>query len=491
MMGPSCQPSPLADSPHLPSMLITRPGLHPFGMSASEEFWTVNPATETRLASYPMMDTEFALRQVRRSAEAFTSWRERTVEERCELLLSLAKTLRAMSARCSRTMTHEMGKPIKQSEAEMEKCAWSLEVLAEEAPEWLKEEEVKLDGEKGIVSFEPLGVILGIMPWNFPAWQVVRFAGPALAAGNAVVLRHSNVVPGTALLLQEAFREAGFADGVFNVLITGHHSTEYLIASEDVRGVSFTGSTEAGSRIASLASKYLKKSVLELGGSDPFIVLNDADVPKAAQVGAESRLINSGQSCINAKRFIITEDVYEQFRDAFVKEVQSYIVGDPLDPMTDVGPLVREAALRECESLVRDAVKKGARVLTGGQRRPGRGYFFEPTVLENVSQKMKVMEQEVFGPIAPLVKVKDEEEAIRFANATPFGLGAAIWTRDTERGWRLGRRLEAGAVFVNGLVRSDPRMPFGGVKDSGYGRELSKFGIREFTNVKAMWACRA
>jgi succinate-semialdehyde dehydrogenase/glutarate-semialdehyde dehydrogenase len=455
-------------------------------MSFSEEFWTLDPSTGGKLASYILMEPQTCLRHARDSSVAFASWREVGFEGRAELLRSLAGTLRREREKLARMMTHEMGKPIKQSQAEVEKCAWTSEVVAREGAKWLETEAVETDARRSQVSFDPLGVILGVEPWNFPSWQALRFAIPTVMAGNTVLLRHSNVVPGSALLLEEIFKEAGFPDGIFKVILTGHKVVQDLIASPIIRGVSFTGSNEAGSAIGAIAGRYTKKSVLELGGSDPFIVLEDADLRAAAQAGAESRLINSGQSCINAKRFIIMDSVYEEFRDLFVSEVSSYIVGDPLDPMTDVGPLVREAQLRAVESQIRDAVRKGAKVTCGGKRLSGNGFFFQPTVLENFSMKMKVLNEEVFGPVAPLVRVKDDSEAADWANGTAFGLGAAIWTKDEGRAGRLASRLDAGVVFINGLVKSDPRMPFGGVKDSGYGREISKFGIREFTNVKGI-----
>jgi acyl-CoA reductase-like NAD-dependent aldehyde dehydrogenase len=455
-------------------------------MSFSEEFWTLDPSTGGRLASYMLMEPQTCLRYARDSSDAFASWKEMSFEDRAELLRSLAGSLRREREKLARMMTHEMGKPIKQSQAEVEKCAWTAELVAREGGRWLEAEAVETDARRSHVSFEPLGVILGVEPWNFPSWQALRFAIPTMMAGNTVLLRHSNIVPGSALLLEEVFKEAGFPDGVFKTILTGHRVIQDVIASPLVKGISFTGSNAAGSAIGALAGKYTKKSVLELGGSDPFIVLDDADLKAAAQAGAESRLINSGQSCINAKRFIIMDSVYEEFREHFVREVSSYIVGDPLDPMTDVGPLVREEQLRVVESQVRDAVRKGAKITYGGKRMAGSGYFFQPTVLENFSMKMKVLYEEVFGPVAPLVRVKDDSEAADWANSTVYGLGAAVWTKDAGRAIRMAGKLDAGVIFVNGLVKSDPRMPFGGVKESGYGREISKFGIREFTNVKGV-----
>ncbi len=379
-----------------------------------------------------------------------------------------------------------MGKPISQSEAEIEKCASTAEVYSQNSEKWLQDEIAETDAKRSYVTHEPLGTILSIMPWNFPFWQAFRFAIPALAAGNTSLLRHSNLCPGSALAIEESFKNAGLPEGVFSTIITEHETVTRLIESQWVNGVSLTGSVEAGSRVGEVAARNLKKFVLELGGSDPFIVLDDAEVKSAAEVGANARLLNSGQSCICAKRFIIAESIAKQFTEAFVREFERKKTGDPMDPKTDVGPLSSIKQVDSVDSQVKDSVSKGARPRIGGTRRPGPGAYYEPTILSNVDLKMKVMNEEVFGPVAPLYVVPNEDEAIRVANNSEFGLGASLWTTDPERAKRLVRRIESGMVFVNALVKSDPRMPFGGIKKSGVGRELSKYGLKEFVNVKSV-----
>ncbi len=455
-------------------------------MKQEQGFSTQNPSTEERLESYSFMGLESCRRMGRDGARAFSGWRKLDFSQRGELLRALGRTLRADKDRLARSITLEMGKPIRQSEAEVEKCAWTAEVVAKEGAGWLADEEVRTDAKRSLVRFEPMGVILGVEPWNFPAWQALRFAIPTLMAGNTVLLRPSAVVPGTSLLLENALSGAGFPPAVFRTILTPHELVGDVIASQFVTGVAFTGSNEAGADVAAAAGRNAKKCVLELGGSDPFIVLEDADVTAAAKAGAESRLINSGQSCINAKRFIIVDAVYEEFKELFVKEMSSRVVGDPMDPKTDVGPLVRSSQLEEVESQVDDAVRKGAKVLCGGKRIPTRGYYYEPTVLEGCSAEMKVLRDEVFGPVAPLINAKGDQEAVALANETRYGLGASVWTRDGGKAMAVGLAIEAGVIFVNGAVKSDPRMPFGGVKASGYGREISRQGIREFTNVKGL-----
>lgn len=447
---------------------------------------TISPSTEEKIAEYNTIDDKEALIHAKEANQAFESWKETGIEKRSEYLNSLAKALRQDKDKYAKTITTEMGKPLKQSFAEIEKCAWTAEVYAKNWKAWLSDESVETDAQQSTIAFEPLGVILGVMPWNFPFWQALRFAIPTVLAGNTVLLRHSNVVPHSAELIEESFVNAGFPDHVFKTVITDHSTVEPLIGSDFVKGVSFTGSTDAGRRIATLASQNLKKCVLELGGSDPFVVLKDANLEKAASTGAELRLINSGQSCINAKRFIVVEEVYEEFRDKLVRNIAKSTVGDPFDEKTDVGPLVSEEQLRSVDAQVRDAAEKGGRILTGGRRLPRRGYFYEPTVIDNVRDDAKVVREEVFGPVAPIIKAKNETEAVKYANQTIFGLAASLWTKDLERAATIVKKIEAGVVFVNGLVKSDPKMPFGGVKQSGFGRELSKYGIREFVNIKGI-----
>ena len=445
-----------------------------------------NPATDQAIAKYKLMSTEQAKAKLKRARSAFARWSKTPLAERGELLRSLARVIRSKKDVYAKLITTEMGKPISQSEAEVEKCAWTAEVYSENASKWLEDELGSTDAQLSYVTFQPLGVVLSVMPWNFPFWQVFRFAIPALVAGNTTVLRHSNMCPGSSVAIREAFGEAGFPEGVFDSVITDHDAVAKMVESELVEGVSFTGSVEAGRRVGELAAKNLKKAVLELGGSDPFIILDDADVERAAQVGASARLICSGQSCIAAKRFIAVSSVAEKFSQAFIKEFERKRVGDPMDPRTDVGPLANRAQVATLHSQVKDAISKGAKLAMGGKPGDGAGAFYELTVLEKAKPGMRVMNEEVFGPVAPIHVVPDQETAIRTANNTGFGLGASVWTNDAARAKQVAAEIESGMVFVNDLVKSDPRMPFGGVKNSGIGRELSRYGLKEFTNVKSV-----
>lgn len=446
---------------------------------------TINPATGEKLASYELFSEEKTLGTAKVARETFEKWRKIPVGERADLLKKLGATLRSKKKEYAKIMTLEMGKPITQAEAEVEKCAWGADYYSENAEKWLQDELVATEAKSSYVSFEPLGAILSIMPWNFPFWQAFRFAIPTLVAGNTSILRHASVCPGSALAIEDAFRSAGFPDGVFTTVITDHATVAKLIESDFISGVSLTGSTEAGQRVGELAARNFKKFVLELGGSDPFIVLDDANLERAAQVGATARLQNGGQSCICAKRFIVVKSVAKQFMERFVHEFEKKKVGDPLDARTDVGPLVNAEAVETIDSQVKDAVSKGASTEFGGATRTP-GFFFEPTILDNVDKRMKVMYEEVFGPVAPIFVVEDESQAIRTANDSEFGLGASLWTGDANRAKRLAKEIQSGMVFVNELTKSDPRLPFGGIKKSGIGRELSKYGLKEFVNVKSV-----
>src|SRR5487761_52703 len=448
---------------------------------------TVNPATGEKLASYELQTIEDVVGVAKRAKQIFYSkWSNLSISERCDYLRSLAKALRSKKSDYAKLMTCEVGKPIVQSEGEVEKCAWAAEVYAEKAEGWLEDEFTKTDSKLSYVTYQPLGVILSIMPWNFPFWQAFRFAIPALAAGNTLILRHASICTGSGLAIQEAFEIAGFPGGAFTTVITDHATVTKLIESDPIAGVSLTGSVEAGQRVGEVAARSLKKCVLELGGSDPFIVLGDADVEAAAKTGAEARLVNSGQSCICAKRFIVEESIAEEFTEKFVSEFQKKKTGDPMDRSTDVGPLSSKQAVLSIDIQVKDAIAKQSRVLIGGRSRDGPGAFYEPTVLDRVGTSMKVLSEEVFGPVAPVLQVANADEAIKIANDSEFGLGASLWTSDLERAKKFARRIESGMVFVNALVKSDPRMPFGGVKKSGIGRELSKFGLKEFVNIKSV-----
>lgn len=447
---------------------------------------SVNPATGEINREFEAFDKKAVIEIAKSSKVAFRDWKGLGIEGRENHLRALAKVLDKNKKEYARLMTIEMGKPIRQAIAEIEKCAVTANLYANNASKWLKDEEVSADGRRHLVTFEPLGTILCVMPWNFPFWQALRFAIPSLILGNTVILRHSNAVPMCALAIEDAFKEAGFPRDVFRTVITDHKTVESLIGSKYIDGVSVTGGLGIGSLVGKIAGKNVKKSVLELGGNDAFIVLDDADVDFAARHAVVGRMQNNGQSCIAAKRFIVVKDVAERFVEKFVEEVRKLRVGDPLDESVDIGPLANVQQVDTVASQVDDAVRKGAKVLIGGKRIGGKGAFYEPTLLTDVKKNMRVMKEEVFGPAAPIIIVKNEAEAIKVANNSDLGLGASIWTRDEERGQRVARQIEAGMVFVNAIVKSDARMPFGGIKKSGIGRELSHYGLREFANVKTI-----
>jgi succinate-semialdehyde dehydrogenase / glutarate-semialdehyde dehydrogenase len=450
-------------------------------------FDVVSPATGEKIETFELLSEQDVLEVARRASDAFeTNWSRLSLGERADYLGKLAKSLRAKKSDYANIMTQEMGKPITQAESEIEKCAWTAEVYSKKASEWVRTDYAETDAKESYVIEQPLGVVLSVMPWNFPFWQVIRFAVPALLMGNTSILRHSNVCPGSALAIEESFKNAGFPEGVFTTIITDHEAVATLVASDFVRGVSLTGSVEAGRRIGELAGKNLKKCVLELGGSDPFIVLEDSNVEQAAKVGVEARLLNSGQSCICAKRFIVADDIAKEFTEQFVSEMERRKTGNPLDRNTDVGPLVNKGAVRTIEDQVADAVRNGAHVELGGKTRDSPGSFYEPTVLTGIKEGMRAMREEVFGPVAPIFTFSEEKEAIRIANNSEFGLGASLWTESNEKASLYSRRIQSGMVFVNALVKSDPRIPFGGIKNSGIGRELGKYGLQEFVNVKTI-----
>jgi acyl-CoA reductase-like NAD-dependent aldehyde dehydrogenase len=446
---------------------------------------TINPSTGKVIAAYDNESPEEVSRKVKAAREAFPKWKKLDLAERAEYMRRLGRVMRKNREDYARLVTEEMGKPVRQSLAEVEKCAWVCDYYAERAEVFLRDEIIPTEFRKSFVSFEPLGVVASIMPWNFPFWQVMRFAVPALTAGNVGVLKHSSVCLGSALKLEQAFKDAGFPENVFQSVIGDYRAGEALVQA-NIDAVSVTGSVSTGKRVAELASQGLKKFVLELGGSDPFVVLEDADLNQTAYMATQSRLLNTGQSCIAAKRFIVVKEVAEKFTKLFVENTQAEVVGDPLDSKTTVGPLVRDSQRQALAKQVDDARDKGGSVLTGGQPVKRDGFFYEPTIISNVNHEMDVVREEVFGPAAPIIIVNNEEEAIREANDSEFGLGASIWTNNIERGIRLARQIESGIVSVNEMVRSDPRLPFGGIKKSGIGRELSEFGIKEFVNIKSV-----
>jgi acyl-CoA reductase-like NAD-dependent aldehyde dehydrogenase len=456
-------------------------------MGTERRMESVNPTNGEVLATFAAA-TAAQIEEVLDGAQrAYRAWRGTPFAQRAALMQHAAAYLRREQARLAALITAEMGKPIVEAEAEIEKCAWNCDFFAANAERFLADDPHPSNASQSYVQFPPLGVVLAIMPWNFPFWQVFRFAAPALMAGNTAILKHASNVPQCALAIEEVFRGAGFPSGAFRSLLIGGAAATRLIADRRIVAVTLTGSDVAGRTVAAAAGATVKKTVLELGGSDPFIVLEDADLPAAVDMGIRARYQNTGQSCIAAKRFIVVEAIFSRFAERFVDAAHALRVGDPMERSTQIGPLARDDLRDTLEQQVRASVQQGARVLTGGSRRPGRGYFFEPTVLTDVRLDMPASCEEVFGPVAALISVPDVERAVGAANASPYGLGANLWTADIGRARRLARDIEAGQVFINGMVSSDPRLPFGGVKASGYGRELSAYGIREFVNVQTVW----
>ncbi len=451
----------------------------------------VNPATEEEVAGYDEHSPEAIEQAIADAHRAQRTWRDVVLDERARILRSMGAILRDKQDEFARLITTEMGKPLAEAAAEVEKCAWTCDFFADQGPAFLADRSIETTAESSYVTYQPLGVVLAIMPWNFPFFQVVRFAAPALMAGNAALLKHSPNTSGCALAIEQAFAEAGLPSGLFGALLIGDavvgEVTARIIEDPRVAAVTLTGSERAGTAVGAAAGRALKKSVLELGGSDPFIVLDDADVALAAQMAARARFLNGGQSCISAKRFIVDDAVADEFERRFVEAVEAIPVGDPLDVGVGLGPLARADLLEAVDEQVRASVADGARVLTGGQRLDRPGFYYAPTVLGDVRPDMAVFREETFGPAAAVIRARDEEHAVELANDTPFGLGASVWTGDPERGQRIGRRVESGALFVNAIVASDPRLPFGGIKRSGHGRELAAEGIREFVNVRTFW----
>ncbi|NNE44206.1 MAG: NAD-dependent succinate-semialdehyde dehydrogenase [Gemmatimonadetes bacterium] len=447
---------------------------------------TRNPATGEVLKEYPEHAAGEVERRLAAAEAAFGPWRREDVAVRVAPLRRLGALLRERAPEYGRLMTEEMGKPLAQAVAEAEKCARAADFYAEHAADFLAPEPRETDRGRSFVRFDPLGVILGIMPWNFPFWQVVRFAAPTLAAGNTVLLKHAPSVTGCSLALERLFNEAGFPEGAYQSLLIADADAAPVIQDERVRGVSFTGSDRGGSEVAALAGRAVKTLVLELGGSDPFVVFEDADLDAAVDGAVAGRTLNSGQSCVAAKRFIVHESRAADFADALAERMQALVTGDPTDPATDVGPLARPDLRDHLARQVDESVAKGARLLCGGEALDRPGSFYAPTVLADVTPGMPAADEETFGPVAAVLSFRDEADAVRLANATPYGLASSIWTGDPERAARVVPRIDAGAVFVNDFVKSDPRLPFGGVKRSGYGRELSREGIREFVNAKTV-----
>jgi succinate-semialdehyde dehydrogenase/glutarate-semialdehyde dehydrogenase len=451
----------------------------------STRILSINPFTEQVMNKYSLMSTVELNGQVGESRTAYLKWRSVSVADRAALMKKLAGVLRAEKRNYAELITKEMGKPIKEALAEVEKCAVLADYYAANAEQFLRPEEIKTEAKKSYVMYQPLGIVLAVMPWNFPFWQVIRFAVPALVAGNVGLLKHASNVPMTALAIEDAFIKAGFPDNVFKTLLIDAEQALGLIDHDLVDAVSLTGSNRAGEEIGAHAGRMIKKVVLELGGSDPYIVLDDADVEKAGRTAASARMINTGQSCIAAKRFIVINTVADEFVKHFLARLREMKLGDPMDETTDIGTVARRDILDGLKEQLRDAKAKGATVLSGGQTFT-KGLFFTPSIVLDAKPNMKVLSEEVFGPIAPIIIVKNEDEAVQAANDTQFGLGAAVWSRNTDRAERVAARIESGTVTINDMVKSDPRLPFGGVKKSGVGREMSHHGLMEFVNVKTV-----
>ena len=447
---------------------------------------TINPATGERVREFPSLTAAQIEAKLACAATARREWARVPVNERAAIVRRAGDILDQRKDEYGRLMTLEMGKTVKSAIEEAAKCATGCRYYAEHASAFLTDELIDTERETGYVAFQPLGVVLAIMPWNFPFWQVIRFAAPALCAGNVGLLKHASNVPQCALALEELFRAAGAPDGVFQTLLVGSDAVPGILGDDRVAAATLTGSEHAGSQVAARAGEKLKKTVLELGGSDPFVVMPSADVERAATIGVKARTINNGQSCIAAKRFIVHERIFEEFTELFVEHTRNLVVGDPMEEKTDVGPLATAQIRDDLEKQVAATVERGGRVLTGGKSRPGKGYYYEPTVLTDIPSGTPADRDEIFGPVASIFRARDIDDAIRIANATRFGLGASAWTTEGAEARRFVAELEAGSVFVNGMVASDPRFPFGGVKASGYGRELSDFGLREFVNIKTV-----
>jgi succinate-semialdehyde dehydrogenase/glutarate-semialdehyde dehydrogenase len=456
-------------------------------MSQRGPIKTSNPATGEVLASYPELTDAELEAKVAAATRVFPAWRDLGFARRAELMVAAARVLRADAAPLGRLISLEMGKPIKEARAEVEKCAWVCEWYAEQAERLLAPEPASTDAKKSYVRFDPLGPVLAVMPWNFPFWQVFRFAAPGLMAGNVGLLKHAETSTGAGLAIEEVFRKAGFPEAVFTALPLRRDRIDGLIRDRRIVGVSLTGSVEAGRAVGRAAGEALKPCVLELGGSDPFVVLRDADLDRSLAGAIAGRMINSGQSCIASKRFIVEAPLYDAFVEGFTERIGALVVGDPLSELTQIGPLARADFVAPLHAQVLGSVKAGARLTTGGNRiGPQAGAFYAPTLLADVTPGMPAFDEETFGPVAAVTRARDADEAIALANQTVFGLGASVWT-DAARGDELARRIAAGHVAVNGTVRSDPRLPFGGIKDSGLGRELGRYGILAFVNIKAVW----
>jgi acyl-CoA reductase-like NAD-dependent aldehyde dehydrogenase len=446
---------------------------------------TINPATAQVLNEYEIITKEQLERLVKQARQAFLEWKSH-IDRRANFLYAFAKELRKNKEHLAKTATEEMGKAIKEARSEVEKCAWTVEYFADHGKIFSTGEVVNTDARKSTITFQPLDVVGSIMPWNFPYWQGLRFAAPTLMAGNIIVLKPASATMQCGIEIEKMFEKAGVPEGVFQTAVGDSSIAEKLIDSNAVNAITFTGSVPVGAKVALRATSQLKKTVLELGGSDPFIVCKDADIDKASTGAVKGRFINCGQSCIASKRFIVVKEVAEEFTEKFVQKTEKLKVGDPLSDDTDIGPVVNAKSLENMEGIVNRTIKSGAELLTGGKRASDKGYFFRPTILKNVHPNMEIAQEEVFGPVAPVITAENEREAMSIANGSKFGLGASIWTQDLEKAEKLSEMVESGIVTVNSMVVSDPRVPFGGIKNSGFGRELSRYGMLEFVNIKSV-----
>jgi acyl-CoA reductase-like NAD-dependent aldehyde dehydrogenase len=452
---------------------------------------TINPSTGEIIQEYNTISKDEVITKTKKAKDAFEEWKK-DHQKRAGFLHAFADAFRKNKENLAKVATMEMGKAIKESRGEVEKCAWALEYFADNGKIFLTDEIINTDARKSIVSFEPLGVIASLMPWNFPYWQALRFAAPALMAGNTIVLKPASVTMQCGIQIEKIFEKIGLPDGVFQTIIASSKEAEYLIDSNYINAVTFTGSVPVGAKVGERATSHLKKTVLELGGSDPFIVCEDADIEKASSGAVKGRFINCGQSCIASKRFIVVKKIANEFVEKFVEKTEKLKVGNPLEDDTDIGPLVNSTAVESIDGMVKRSVKEGAQLLTGGHRMDvkingsNKGYFYSPTIFKDVTPDMELAQEETFGPVAPILTVDDETQALEVANNTKFGLGASIWTQNLDKAERYSRAIHAGIVTVNNVVVSDPRVPFGGIKNSGFGRELSRYGILEFVNIKSV-----
>jgi succinate-semialdehyde dehydrogenase/glutarate-semialdehyde dehydrogenase/succinyl-CoA reductase len=454
-------------------------------LNGKAELKTVNPATEEIMNRYEIMTKEQINDKAKKARNRFQDWKK-DVDKRTDLLHDFANELRKDKENLARTATNEMGKAIKEAGSEVEKCAWVIEYYADNGQIFSTDEVVNTDARKTVIKFQPIGVVGSIMPWNFPYWQALRFAAPSLMIGNTIVLKPASATMQCGIEIEKTFIKAGIPEAVFQTLVGDSSIAETLIDSDSINAVTFTGSVPVGAKVAQRATSKLKKTVLELGGSDPFIVCEDADVEKASSGAVKGRFINCGQSCIASKRFIVVKKVADEFIEKFVQKTEKLKVGDPLSDGTDIGPLVNASSREKIDSQVKESVREGAEVLTGGEQVGKKGYFYKPTVLKNVNPKMSIAQEEVFGPVAPIIIAGNENESIELANNSDYGLGASIWTQDLDKAEKFSSSLESGIVSVNNVVASDPRVPFGGVKKSGFGRELSRYGMLEFVNIKSV-----